>query len=140
MNNSNKLQRKQTTKYLGHLEEVVVETGDNQEAHSNYSVLTNRERENGVEIETSNLLEKILARGKMILAMERVEKNKESHGVDGMRYDELCTNIKQKWHIIKQKLLEGTYKPSPVRRTEIPKSNGGTRLLGIPTVIDRMIQ
>lgn len=140
MDNSNELQRKQTTKYLGHLEEVQVETGDNQGMLSNYSVLTKRERENDVEIETSNLLERIIARENMILAMKRVIKNKGSHGVDGMRCDELRTNVIKHWDTIKLKLLDGTYKPSPVRRVEIPKPDGGKRLLGIPTVIDRMIQ
>jgi len=140
LNNSNQLQRKQTTKHLGHLEEVVLETGSHQGALSNYSVLAKSERENDVEIEESNLLEKILMRENMILAIKRVEKNKGSHGVDGMKYDELRANIIRNWKSIKQKLLEGTYKPAPVRRTEIPKPNGGTRLLGIPTVIDRMIQ
>lgn len=140
MDDSNQLRRKQTTKYLGHFEEVQVETGDHQGALSNDSVLTKRERENNVEIETSNLLERILARENMILAMKRVIKNKGSHGVDGMRCDELRTNVVKHWDTIKLKLLDGTYKPSPVRRVEIPKPDGGKRLLGIPTVIDRMIQ
>ena len=140
MDDSNQLRRKQTTKYLGHFEEVQVETGDHQGALSNDSVLTKRERENNVEIETSNLLERILARENMILAMKRVIKNKGSHGVDGMRCDELRTNVSKHWDTIKLKLLDGTYKPSPVRRVGIPKPDGGKRLLGIPTVIDRMIQ
>ena len=140
MNNSNQLQRKQITKYLGRLEEVQVETGDNQGMHSNYSVLTKRERQNDVEIETSDLLDKILARENMTLAMKRVIKNNGSHGVDGMGCDELRTNVINHWDKIKIKLLDGTYKPSPVRRVEIPKPDGSKRLLGIPTVIDRMIQ
>lgn len=140
MNNSNQLQRKQITKYLGHLEEVQLETGDNQGMLSNYSALTKRERENDVEIETSDLLEKILARGNMILAMERVIKNNGSHGIDGMGCDELRTNVVKHWKNIKLKLFDGTYKPSPVRRVEIPKPDGSKRLLGIPTVKDRMIQ
>ena len=91
-------------------------------------------------IDTSNLLENILARDNMILAMNRVIKNKGSHGVDGMKTDELREHIIKHWGTIKTKLLRGTYNPSPVRRVEIPKPNGGIRLLGIPTVLDRMIQ
>lgn len=140
MNNSNKLKGKQITKYLGRLEKVQVETGDNQGMLSKDLAFSKRERENDVEIETSNLLEKILARENMTLAMKRVIKNDGSHGVDGMRCDELRTNAAKHWNKIKIKLLEGTYKPSPVRRTEIPKPDGSKRLLGIPTVIDRMIQ
>ena len=140
MNNSNHLQRKQITNELGHLEEVKLETRSNQGMQSNDSALQKRERENDVEIETSKLLERILARENMILAMKRVIKNKGSHGVDGMRCDELRTYIIEHWATIKLKLLDGTYSPSPVRRVEIPKPNGGKRLLGIPTVLDRMIQ
>lgn len=91
-------------------------------------------------IDTSNLLEKILARENMILAMNRVIQNKGSHGVDGMKTDELRAHIINHWMTIKSKLLGGEYNPSPVRRVEIPKPNGGIRLLGIPTVLDRMIQ
>lgn len=91
-------------------------------------------------IDTSNLLENILARDNMILAMKRVIKNKGSHGVDKMKTDELRGHIINHWEAIKDKLLKGTYNPSPVRRVEIPKPNGGIRLLGIPTVLDRMIQ
>jgi len=140
LNNSNHLQRRQITKILGHLEVIKLETGRNQGMQSNDMVFKKRERENNVEIETSNLLERILARENMILAMKRVTKNKGSHGVDGMRCDELRTYIIEHWTTIKLKLLEGTYNPSPVRRVEIPKPNGDKRLLGIPTVVDRMIQ
>lgn len=140
MNNSNQLHGRQITKELGHLEEIQLETGNNQGMQSNDSVLPKRERENDVEIETSNLLDKILARKNMVLAMERVIKNDGSHGVDGMGCDELRANVIKHWNKIKIKLLEGTYKPSPVRRVEIPKPDGGKRLLGIPTVMDRMIQ
>lgn len=117
-----------------------METGNNQGMQSNDWALPKREREDDVKIETSNLLDRILARENMKLAMKRVIKNGGSHGVDGMGCDELRTNIIQHWDKIKIKLLDGTYKPSPVRRVEIPKSDGGKRLLGIPTVMDRMIQ
>ncbi|MFD3156323.1 group II intron reverse transcriptase/maturase [Haloimpatiens sp. FM7330] len=140
MSNSNKLQRKQTTQYRGHLAEVEVEIRGKQGAQSKNLVLSKRERENDVLGDTNNLLERILARENMLKAMKRVIANKGSHGVDGIRVDELRTHIIKNWSKIKQKLLEGRYKPSPVRRVEIPKPDGGIRLLGIPTVLDRLIQ
>lgn len=102
--------------------------------------LTKRERENNGLANTGNLLEKILARDNMLIAMKRVIANKGSHGIDGMRVDELRPFVIEHWQNVKQKLLEGRYKPSPVRRVEIPKSDGGIRMLGIPTVLDRLIQ
>ncbi|EPY2274947.1 group II intron reverse transcriptase/maturase [Clostridium sporogenes] len=140
MNNSNKLQRKQITQYRGRLVEVEVEIRGKQGAQSNNLALAKRERENNVLEDTNNLLERVLARENMLKAMKRVIANKGSHGVDGMRVDELRTFIINNWLTIKQKLLEGRYKPSPVRRVEIPKPDGGIRLLGIPTVLDRLIQ
>ena len=73
------------------------------------------EIENRVQISTNNLLEKILARDNMLIAMKRVISNKGSHEVDGMKYDELRDLVITHWHIIKLKLLDRTYKPSPVR-------------------------
>ncbi len=132
--------KKQTTQNRGHLVEVGVELRGKQGALSDKLALTKRERENNVLGDTSSLLDKVLARENMLLAMKRVIRNKGSHGVDGMRVDELRTFIIDNWDSVKQKLLEGRYKPSPVRRVEIPKPDGGIRLLGIPTVLDRLIQ
>jgi group II intron reverse transcriptase/maturase len=86
------------------------------------------------------LLEKILETGNLNLAYKRVKSNKGSHGVDGMAVGELLSYLKQNGELIRQAVLEGTYCPSPVRRVEIPKPDGGIRLLGIPTVLDRVIQ
>lgn len=133
-------QRKQTTKYLGHLEEVEVELLGNQGALSGVLGNSKRERENDELTDTSDLLDRILARDNMLKAMKRVIANKGSHGVDGMGYDELRGFVINNWLKVKAKLLEGKYIPSPVRRVEIPKPDGGIRLLGIPTVLDRMIQ
>ena len=88
----------------------------------------------------NNLLEKILESENLRLAFKRVKSNKGSHGVDGMRVDELPQYLKQNVVTLKKSILEGTYRPKPVRRVEIPKPEGGVRLLGIPTVVDRMIQ
>lgn len=95
---------------------------------------------NGANECASGLLEKILHRDNMNLAYKRVKANKGSHGVDGMTVNELLQFLKQNGNHIRQSILEGTYRPQPVRRVEIPKPDGGKRLLGIPTVVDRVIQ
>lgn len=86
------------------------------------------------------LLKQILSRENMLLALKRVEKNKGSHGVDMMPVRNLRQHIVENWSSIKEAILKGTYNPMPVRRVEIPKPDGGVRLLGIPTVTDRLIQ
>jgi RNA-directed DNA polymerase len=98
------------------------------------------EGEDGNKVNTSKLLEKVLDRVNLNLAYKRVKKNGGSHGVDGMKVEELLPYLKQHGENIKQILLEGKYRPQPVRRVEISKPDGGIRLLGIPTVVDRMIQ
>jgi len=87
-----------------------------------------------------HLMEKVVERGNLKKALERVESNKGAPGVDNMQVKELLPFLKAHWQRIKQELLEGTYKPAPVRRVEIPKPDGGVRELGIPTVLDRFIQ
>jgi len=89
---------------------------------------------------TETLLERIVSKGNLYDAYERVKKNNGSHGIDGMRVDELLPYLKEHATEIIESLLDGTYRPKPVRRVEIPKPDGGLRLLGIPTVLDRMIQ
>lgn len=86
------------------------------------------------------LMERILSRENLLSALKRVERNKGSHGVDEMPVQNLRKHILEHWESMKMELLEGTYKPQPVRRVEIPKPDGGVRLLGIPTVTDRLIQ
>jgi RNA-directed DNA polymerase len=86
------------------------------------------------------LLEKIVSRDNLNEAFKRVKANKGSHGVDGMGVDELLHYLKNNGETIKQQILDGKYRPNPVRRVEIPKENGKKRNLGIPTVIDRVIQ
>jgi RNA-directed DNA polymerase len=87
------------------------------------------------------MLEQLLSRENLLEALKRVEANKGSHGVDGMSVKLLREHIKQNWLTIRQAIEEGTYQPNPVRRVEIPKPNGGgVRMLGIPTVTDRMLQ
>ena len=137
---SKKLQRQQKTQYRGQVMEVEVELQGKSKAPSNSMVLPNRESVNNGVFDTIRLLEEVLERNNMLLALKRVISNKGSHGADGMKIDELREHIKKHWHTIKAKLLEGKYNPSPVKRVEIPKPDGGVRLLGIPTVQDRLIQ
>jgi len=86
------------------------------------------------------MLNQILARPNMIQALKRVEANKGSQGVDMMPVQTLRQHILENWDSIKAQILAGTYEPQPVLRVEIPKPDGGVRLLGIPTVTDRLIQ
>ena len=86
------------------------------------------------------LLEAALTRENMVNAWKRVKANKGSAGVDGMTIQDAVGYLKSHWLRIKESLLEGTYRPGPVRRVMIPKSDGTERQLGIPTVLDRVIQ
>lgn len=86
------------------------------------------------------MMEQILSYQNVTSALERVERNKGSHGVDGMSVQTLRSHLMEHWSTLRTELIKGTYLPQPVRRVEIPKPNGGVRKLGIPTVIDRFIQ
>lgn len=87
-----------------------------------------------------SLFEKILSRNNLNLAYLQVVRNKGAAGIDGMTYDQLLPHLKEHREELLMKLRNGTYRPQPVLRVEIPKPDGGVRKLGIPTVIDRMIQ
>src|SRR5690554_4513542 len=86
------------------------------------------------------LMERILKRENLLTAIKRVERNKGSAGVDGMSTKTLRAHIVEHWEDLRSALLSGTYEPQLVLRVEIPKPDGGVRLLGIPTVMDRFIQ
>ena len=86
------------------------------------------------------LMEEVCGRENCRQALARVKANKGSAGVDGMTVQQLPEHLKQHWPTIREQLLSGTYKPQPVKRVEIPKPDGGIRKLGIPTVLDRLIQ
>jgi len=85
-------------------------------------------------------MEAVVERENLKKALAQVKRNKGAAGVDGMTVGELPDYLKEHWPAIRAQLLDGTYKPQPVRRVEMPKASGGTRLLGIPTVLDRLIQ
>jgi RNA-directed DNA polymerase len=86
------------------------------------------------------LWERIFSRENLFKALARVESNKGAPGVDGMTTDELADHLREHWPSIRARLDTGVYQPSPVKRTKIPKPEGGERALGIPTVLDRFIQ
>jgi group II intron reverse transcriptase/maturase len=86
------------------------------------------------------LWEKIFSRENLQAGLKRVRENKGAPGVDGMTVEELEGHLKEHWPSIREKLEQGEYQPSPIKRQEIPKPGGGMRKLGIPTVLDRFIQ
>lgn len=88
----------------------------------------------------SGLMEAVCERGNLMLAYQRVVKNKGAAGVDGIGVNEFKEHLKQHWPTIKAKLRVGSYIPQAVRRVDIPKPQGGVRMLGIPTLTDRLIQ
>ena len=129
-------QRLQKTKYLGSNAQDRVELEHKQRVHREFSATLKGETD---EFEYGSL-ERILSRENLLLAMKRVISNKGSHGVDGMTVYELKQFLQMNWIRIREDIFNNEYKPMPVRRVEIPKPSGGTRLLGIPTVLDRFIQ
>lgn len=86
------------------------------------------------------MLEQILSKWNIDKALGQVIRNKGAGGIDGMQTDELRDYLSTNWQSLRLKLLEGSYKPSAVRKVEIPKPQGGVRMLGIPTVLDRLLQ
>ena len=104
--------------------------------HGQTSDMSEQERRSATE----GLMERILARENMSNALKRVLANKGVGGVDGMTVAELKPHLLTHWQGIRKRLMNGTYQPSPVRTVEIPKPNGGVRQLGIPTVLDRLLQ
>jgi group II intron reverse transcriptase/maturase len=86
------------------------------------------------------LMQRVVERDNLARALKRVRQNKGSPGVDGMTVDDLLPYLRGHWVQIRESLLTGSYQPQPVRRVEIPKSGGGVRMLGIPTVLDRFMQ
>ena len=90
--------------------------------------------------ERTNLMGRILSRENMHQAYQQVKRNKGAPGVDGMKVEELQGYLKVHWDRLKLQLERGQYRPQAVRKVEIPKPAGGKRMLGIPTVVDRLIQ
>ena len=134
------MRRKPNTvcEHTGLTREVGVEPRGNVKALSKSA--TSERRRDGNQRDQEKLLERILSRDNLNLAYQKVKANRGSHGVDGMTVDELLPLLKRDGEKLRQSILCGEYEPQAVRRVEIPKQDGGVRLLGIPTVVDRMIQ
>ncbi|MHB9782663.1 reverse transcriptase domain-containing protein, partial [Streptococcus sp. 10F2] len=88
----------------------------------------------------SKLLDQILSRDNLLEAYKQVKANKGSAGIDGVTVDTIDDYLREHWRETKKQILERKYKPQPVLRVEIPKPNGGVRQLGIPSMMDRIIQ
>lgn len=128
------MQRPQKTTKVGYSCDGMLETKSNKGACS--IALTETNREDGAE----NLLERILDRNNLNQAYLKVKRNGGSAGVDGMTVEEMLPYLKEHREELLEALRNERYKPKAVRRVEIPKPDGGKRMLGVPTVIDRMIQ
>src|SRR5215468_3374516 len=89
---------------------------------------------------TMRLMEEVCERENLVRAWQRVRDNKGASGVDGMTIDDTKSFLREHWQDIRSRLLAGTYQPQPVKRVEIPKPDGGVRKLGVPCVVDRLIQ
>ena len=123
----------------GCAQRVVAERREYAEASDHARIAEN----NGViaDLQTGSLLERILHRDNMNYAYLKVKSNKGAGGIDKMRVDELLPYLKKNGGVLLQQIRDGKYKPNPVRRVEIPKEEKGKfRKLGIPTVIDRVVQ
>jgi RNA-directed DNA polymerase len=104
------------------------------------AAVTTRLRTKAELEQARGLMDTVCERGNLKLAYQRVIENKGAAGVDGIGIAEFKGHLKRHWPTIKAKLLAGSYIPLPVRRVDIPKPQGGVRILGIPTLTDRLIQ
>lgn len=128
------MQREQKTVQAGYSCKGMLETESNRGVRSVASLET--AEKDGAE----SLLEKVLHRDNLNAAYKRVKQNGGAAGVDGMTVDEMLPYLKEHKEELLASIRSGRYRPQPVRRVEIPKPDGGVRLLGVPTAIDRMIQ
>src|SRR6185369_2571080 len=87
-----------------------------------------------------HLMEAVLSPANLKQAWRRVKSNRGAPGIDGLRIEDFPAHAREHWSVIRQSLNDGSYRPQPVRRVTIPKPDGGERALGIPTVVDRVIQ
>ena len=121
-----------------YLQRVPAEQEENAEVCTSQKIVENNITNTNEQ--TEGLLEQILAGENLNLAYKQVKRNKGAGGIDGMQVDELLPFLRENRKELLQSLRDGKYRPHPVRRAEIPKDNGKTRKLGIPTVVDRLIQ
>lgn len=121
-----------------YLQENKLETKGNVEVPNIFAVSSKEEID--TKAVTNELLERILSKDNMNMAFKRVKANKGASGIDNMKVDELLQYLKENGKQIKEEIRNGKYNPKAVRRVEIPKTDGSKRKLGIPTVVDRVIQ
>lgn len=88
----------------------------------------------------ANLLQAVLASDNLRAAWKRVKANRGAPGIDGVKVEDFLADMRAHWPAVREQIVSGQYSPQPVRRVEIPKPDGGVRLLGIPTVMDRLVQ
>lgn len=138
MNNTKKCDNSRQLHNEGYLQKDRVELKEYVGAPS--ISLTIEKQQDAENKYNNGLFERIIDRNNLNEAFKRVKANKGSHGIDGMKVDELLQYLKENGASLRQSLLEGNYKPNPVRRVEIPKPDGKKRPLGIPTAVDRVIQ
>jgi group II intron reverse transcriptase/maturase len=117
-----------------HLGDVVASSDANREARFEVP------RDSTQKATYEDLMEQVVTKDNATMAWRAVKRNAGAPGIDRMTTGQLGDHIRKHWEVLSAKLLAGTYVPSPVKRVEIPKPNGGTRMLGIPTVVDRWIQ
>ena len=108
--------------------------------HEEYAGARSIDRQEPEETDGADLLERILSRGNLNRAYKRVKANKGAPGIDGMTVEDALPWLREHREELLDQIRSGKYKPQPVRRREIPKPDGGVRKLGIPTVVDRIIQ
>lgn len=138
MNNTKKCDNSRQLHSEGYLQKDRVEL---EEYVGAPSISLTIEKQQDAENKYANgLFERIIDRNNLNEAFKKVKANKGSHGIDGMKVDELLQYLRENGASLRQSLLEGSYKPNPVRRVEIPKPDGKKRPLGIPTAVDRVIQ
>jgi RNA-directed DNA polymerase len=129
-----------SSKRQKNLNEALAETRDGEAATPKAKGSELRHATEETEIPSMSLMEEMVHLENAKRALKKVLQNKGAPGVDGMPVDKLPAYLKQHWTTIRQQLLDGTYAPSAVKRTDIPKPGGGVRQLGIPTALDRFVQ
>ena len=126
-----------------HIEDYLQMVSAEQKEYAEVSVYQRITENNDIitDFQTDKLLEKILSNDNLNQAFKKVKSNKGAGGIDGMNIDELLLFLRNNGKYLKQQLMDGKYKPNPVRRVEIPKETKGEfRKLGVPTVVDRVFQ
>ncbi len=116
------------------------EQGGQKPRHSLQGAEHSHDEMDPFQLRMDQLMEAVVETSNLRSALARVKSNKGSPGIDNMSVEELGNHLVQNWSEIKRQLLTGEYKPQPVKRVEIPKPDGGTRQLGVPTARDRIIQ